>query len=477
MSNLPRQLKYGSKVESAMAKSYRTNIAPQNGTNGYVMGNTITVNIPTRNNLILVPPESYLKFDVTCVNGATAANPIRCDSCGAHGLIQRIRVYHGSNLIEDIDNYGLLAKMLFDLQVPTDAAYGKYNILAGTRSDLKITNQVSADYGADDTLTRARILAGNAVALVSQVNSGASLTVNAGADANAVANLLGSATSAGYSTTYCLNLMSIVGSLCSQNYLPLFACTSAPLRVEIQLVSDPMYCLASTTAITSVTLNNVEYVGNFIELSDEAMSVINGSLDGQPLQFALQSYRNFGYSYALVNGVSTQVSMPIPAKFSSLKSLMLAVRDKQLGGLTFFPFSCTTNGITQYYFRIGSQIVPSKAPSTLPEMFSEAMKAMGSMSDLNYQPSIENTSYSMSASTTVNLAGTTSSGAFYLGIDLENYPNAPKDTMFAGYNSSTDDIYAIMNFTAGSSLTARFDAYALIDEVIVFQNNTCFVKF
>lgn len=475
MSNLPRQLKYGSKVESAMAKSYRTNIAPQNGTDGYKVGNTITINIPTRNNLVLVPAESYLKFNVQVKNGATAANPIRWDSCGAHGVIQRIRVYSGSNLLEDIDNYGLLAKMMFDLQVPTDAAYGKYNILAGTRNDLMnnitpVTTANGTDAPTTQTLANALKTAINSANSVIQVNSGASLTTSAG---------LGNAGST-VSQTYCLNLISIIGTLCSQNYFPLFACTSAPLRCEIQLVSDATQALACTTALDvsdSIVLSNVEYVANFMELSDEAMSVINGSLDGQPLQFALQSYRNFGYSNALVNGTNTQVSMPIPAKFSSLKSIMIAIRDKQLGGLTFFPFSSTTSGITQYYFRIGSQILPSKAPNTLPEMFSEVIKAMGSMSDMNYQPSIENFSYALSSSSTVDLLGTTSSGSFYLGIDLENYPNASKDTMFAGYNSSTDDIFAIMNFTAPASYTARFDAYALLDEVIVFQNNTCFVKF
>ena len=464
MSTIPKQLRYGSKVESAMAKSYRTNIAPQNGTNGYGLGNMITINIPTRNNLVLVPPESYLKFDVTVKNGATANNPVRWDSCGAHGVIQRIRVYHGSNLLEDHDNYGLLAKMLFDLQVPTDSAYGKYNILAGTRNDLKITGQTNTDYGADDALTRAEILAGNAIAQVTQVNSGASLGL-LGANANST------------TTTYCLNLISLVGSLCSSNYLPLFACTSAPIRVEIQLVSNALNCLASTTAIAEVNLSNVEFIANFMELSDEAMGIINGSLGGQPLQFALPSYRNFGYSYALVSATDTQVNMPIPAKFSSLKSLMVTVRDKQMGGLTFFPFSSVTCGITQYYFRVGSQIVPSKSPSTIPEYFSEVLKAIGSMSDLVHQPSIELSSYSMASSVALDVAGTTSSGAFYIGLDLENYPNATKDTMFAGYNSSTDDIYAVMNFTSGSNQTVRFDAYALYDEVIVFQNNTCYVKY
>jgi hypothetical protein len=383
-------------------------------------------------------------------------------------LIQRIRIYHGSNLIEDQDNYGLLAKMLFDLQVPTDSAYGKYNILAGTRNDLITPNSATsliATYPCDSAAHILECINAKTVASSSnQINSGASLGV------------LG-ANTASTPTTYCLNLISLVGSLCSSNYLPLFACTSAPLRVEIQLVSNPENCLASTTALSSVTLNNVEYIANFMELSDEAMGVINGSLGGQPLQFALQGYRNYGYSYSLPQNTNTQVNMPIPAKFSSLKSFMITVRDKQLGGLTFFPFSSVTCGITQYYFRVGSQIVPSKAPATVPEYFSEVLKAMGSMSDLAYQPSIELASYSMSASAVLDAAGTTNSGSFYIGLDLENYPNATKDTMFAGYNSSTDDIYAVINFTSPSAQTVRFDAYALYDQVIVFQNNTCYVKY
>jgi hypothetical protein len=61
---------------------------------------------------------------------------------------------------------------------------------------------------------------------------------------------------------------------------------------------------------------------------------------------------------------------------------------------------------------------------------------------------------------------------------LENYCASQKDTIFAGYNSNTDDIFAIMNFGAqGGNVTARFDAFALFDEVVVFENNTAYVKF
>jgi hypothetical protein len=463
--SIPKPLKFGSKIESAMAKSYKTNIQPQNGTGPYNLGDTITVNIPTRNNLLTVPPENIFKFNINATN-TSAANPIRWDSCGAHGLIQRIRIFHGSNLIEDIDNYGLLAKAVFDLQVPTDSAYGKYTILAGTRNDMIA---ILPDVAAGTTYAAADFAVLNkAPVSCYTVNSGASLAPIGGQ--GATSNIT--------SQTYCLSLISIMGTLCNANYFPLFACTSAPIRMEIQLVQNFYNCLACKTALTNVTVSNVEYIANFVELSDEAMGIVTGSLQGQPLQFAMQSYKNYSYTYNIPQTTSTEVSMPIPAKFSSLKSLLICIRDQQMGKLTFFPFSSVTCGIQEYYFRIGSNIVPTKAPNTSPEMFCEVLKAIGSVSDLNHQPSIDNISYQLATSVAVDLTGTTNSGSFYIGLDLENYPNAPKDTMFAGYNSSTDDISAVMKFASPNTTgTTRFDAYALYDQVVSFSNNTCFVQF
>jgi hypothetical protein len=64
---LPKNLKYGTKIESAVARSSRVNIQPQSGTT-YGPNDTITINIPTRNNLVLVPTESYLKFNICLIN-------------------------------------------------------------------------------------------------------------------------------------------------------------------------------------------------------------------------------------------------------------------------------------------------------------------------------------------------------------------------------------------------------------------------
>ena len=267
---LPKQLKYGSKVESAAAKSSRVNIAPQNGTNGYNLGDTIIFNVPTRQNLVLVPNESYLKFSLNpilnpAVAGSNPTSVFRWDSCDAHGLIQRIRIFHGSNLLQDIDKYNLLTKMLFDIQVPADAAYGKLNVLAGTRNDLVLTiptMPVSAIASAaamyantnnDSSVTQP----GNAI--VNTVNTLASALSNATISAlqitsgdlirNGTTSIVASAASTTLQT-YCLNLNCLLGTLCSQNYFSLFACTSAPLRMEITLVSDLFKAMNCTYAPT-----------------------------------------------------------------------------------------------------------------------------------------------------------------------------------------------------------------------------------
>ena len=85
--------------------------------------------------------------------------------------------------------------------------------------------------------------------------------------------------------------------------------------MEITLVSDLLKAMniANTVAPTignSGLLSNVEYIANFIELGDSAMPVVASSL--------VPDYRNYQYSYSLATSPTvTQVSMAIPAKFSS----------------------------------------------------------------------------------------------------------------------------------------------------------------
>ena len=228
---------------------------------------------------------------------------------------------------------------MFDLQVPSDATYGKQNILSGTRSDLVVPlpTLVGADF------TGAKFTAFGLSAY--QINSGTRVSGNAGV----------MAASATCTTTLALNLISLIGSLGSSRYFPLFACTSAPLRVEITLVSSGLssaMCHKDLNSATPMQITNCEYIAQFIELNDTAMSIISNSQQGQPIQYVFQDYRNYQYSTTLATS-STTVTMPIPAKYASLKSLFVTARENaNIAKAAYFPYSCNKFKISSYFLEL-----------------------------------------------------------------------------------------------------------------------------
>ena len=222
---LPRNLQYanGNKLESSPARSYTACIQPQGGTNGYMQGNTITINIPTSPNTVLVPSESFLKFDLAPIlNGANANTCVRLDNAGIHGAIQRLRIMHGSQELENFDNYGNLVGKMIALQQSTDSCQSKLNVLAGLSPGM-----YSAATGEVYPVT-----------IGEKLNGYVSLAANTGVTAN---------------RTYAITLMSMVGSL-SHMYIPLFEMTSAPLTIQIQLVSSILKFVNSLVALVSPSI-------------------------------------------------------------------------------------------------------------------------------------------------------------------------------------------------------------------------------
>jgi hypothetical protein len=429
-----------------------TQIQPQGGTT-FGQSDTVIINIPTRNNTALVPSESYLKGTLNLVVG-TATTATTLESCGFHAFIQRLRIFHGSNLLEDIDNYGQMAKILFDYQVSEDAVKGRFSVTAGTNPDF--TGSVTD--------------ASN----VTSVNRG---------------RALGALTPAGtFSYPFAINLVSLVGTLAGEKYLPLWQMTAAPLRIELVLQTSAERALMRLGgAITSFNISSVNYCGEFLELPDSAISAIN-SASSSPMQMVVPSWRSYTNSATVPQNTQTQVSFPIPAKFSSLKNIIVATRNNaSVGVAAEFPlshcaFGVGTSSSIGYQFRIGSEVLPSTAPVTHSEVYNEALKCFGSLSDLTLQPSITRSAFELAFPTIVTTlanASSTDSGANLIGIDLEIYQNADKASIFSGTNTNTSDIFAIINYFQSSiaSATLLQTAFACYDQVLVYENGVCYARY
>lgn len=444
---IPANLRYQSKVESAPARRYLTQIQPQGGSN-YNPSETITINIPTRNNTALIPSESYLRGSLNLSCATASATAATFESCGVHGFIQRIRVFHGSNLLEDIDNYAQLAKIMFDFQAPDDTIKGRFSVTSGCNSNYNSTTDTSGN-----------------LQLIRGVNRGAVTAVTI-TTATAV--------------PFAINLISLVGALAQDKYLLLSEMTAAPLRVELVLkasVVTSLMSLAGSATAQTFTMTGVNYCGEFLELPDSAIAAIKSG-SSSPMQMVLPSYRSFTNSAAITTA-GTQVSFPIPAKFSSLKNIVVASRTSQ-GADGLYPMSHCKYGLTSYNFRVGSEVLPSTAPSSVPEIYNEALKCFGSIADLSLQPSVDLISYALDVPNTIaNLteASIEDSGSFIVGIDMEIYQNTNTQSIFAGANTNNSDIFFIANYTPAGSVTLLQTAFASYDQVLVFENGVCFARY
>jgi hypothetical protein len=384
-----------------------------------------------------------------------------------------VQVYHGSNLLETIENYNVLAKMMFDLQVSTPQANGKFSLLAGTSTDYvgSLPVALAAAAPAGDIVT----------ALNARPNT--SKYINQGRRLNAYGTAIGDGASV--SMDFCIPLISLVGTL-SPKYIPLFACKSAPLRIEITLVSNPLEAVLADRALATdgndMVIDQVEFIGSFMELSDSAVDIIKSNTNGRPLQYTFGDWRNYRWSSAIPDAI-TNLSMPIPAKYASLKSILVASKRTNTSAvIDYMPLPSEKLNLSSYQFRVGPELVPSKPPSTVSEFFSETLKSIGSISDPHHSPAIDFDSYNIdvqvATTETLTQCQTVGSPSFYVGLDLESYAGSDRSQLFAGKYTANDDIfYNPILGASGGAYTAIFDAFANFDSVLVFENDTCYVKY
>ncbi len=99
-------------------------------------GRTIQITLPAQG--YLNPLESYLRFDLSfSYIGGTAPNNVDALRTlnSIHGMFRRLRVSYGSLVLEDIQNYGTLVRMITNVAVENDYSKNSGAILESMGSD------------------------------------------------------------------------------------------------------------------------------------------------------------------------------------------------------------------------------------------------------------------------------------------------------------------------------------------------------
>jgi hypothetical protein len=195
----------------------------------------------------------------------------------------------------------------------------------------------------------------------------------------------------------------------------------------------------------------------------------------------------------------------VSARFGSLKNLIvLPRRSTELTSATSYSCSSRINpNISQYYWRIGGYILPSK-PIILQQgtggstnvnasrtdagysmAYTEIVKSFHSLNSAWLASGLGSDCYNVADSADLNVGGASGglvtaattglasySNGFAIGTELEVFPNRG-DTMISGFNTMNSQIYFEGNINSNSpvgSAAYQLDFYACFDSIFEISN-------
>jgi hypothetical protein len=168
---------------------------------------------------------------------------------------------------------------------------------------------------------------------------------------------------------------------------------------------------------------------------------------------------------------STSNSILIPARFSSVKGLLVSFR---LATNLSSPLTENVPGdrilpqISQYFFQVDGANVPSvpvlvadSATSVYAgEALSEAMKVFGASNSSLFQTVFSEANYE-------DLAGTSNTGSFFIGLNFESQDSAGS-ALISGRDLNSSNVYLNLTHYAAASVSVC-DAFCLYDVVLSYD--------
>ena len=344
----------------------------------YAPGSLVRLEIPTSPGTFLQCGTTQLKFNLNCQipgGGAPAINQgvYFLDSTAA-SLIRRIRVYSGSSLIEDINEYSKIYELMSDAQKSNNecetvgfvegnegapvaqADPTLYNTAAGVL--VPITNVIAQRQV--DYINRAMLDNSN----VRQTNlEWDGLRANVAQPTAAGATLRDNAP-----YQFSIPIMSgTIGTMCPK-WFPLGAAGAAPIRVEIELNQNNAGVFQSIasrdaggagTGAANWSIANAEIHCDIVQLDGNAMRLVESSVGGQ---FVVNT-SSFRHSSAVIPGAANSTTTLLPFRFSSAKAFLSRQYPQVAEGrLERRSQSCAVRGqCTEYHHMIGSSHVPANS--------------------------------------------------------------------------------------------------------------------
>jgi len=511
---------YNLKPSAVRSRSYRASIPPTNKSS-FVPGDTMIFYVPGgRRNTYLDTAQSYIRY--TIKNNDTSYSAT-FDGSGAC-VLNRLDAFHGSNLLETIQQYNAVYNYILDVQtnaasrIGMSAAYGFNTNLTGglyiTESQSSSTTATTIIItAANSAIQPGQIVVGTNIPPNTTVISvsGTTITTSGGMTVAtltqdvefyssgsplSVVRAGSTLAASGGSQTICMPVMSGVIGMYSEKALPIGLLVD-DIRLEFSLEQNLIGMVWSGTPTNNWTITNAELELCIIELSDEGEQMVRSITPPErPIYIHSSSWRH--YVSSLAASTSGMYSTLVPARFASVKQLVLCPRrSTEINSATSYSLSSRINpNIQTYWWRCGSSIIPNKyitldnggsTTAGFAEGFTELLRSWHALNSYYISTSLPYNVYNVADGGAATFANgniqsiSTFSNSFLNGFviaqELESFAQK-NDVMIAGLNTLSSQVFFECNIAStGPTVSYTLDFYAWYDQILVLENGILSVRF
>ena len=448
--SLPKQLNLSTnKPLSAQAQPSINRYRADNSS--YSNKDTIRIEIPTgRLGQYAFPNDCFLegriKINASC--GAVATDVYLDQSILS--IFNRIRVLHGSTVLEDTLHVNKLWTAIMDVQM--------------NESERR---SATINYLISDTTA-----------------AGGGNTYNAGNMGLKVMTMLANAVSADSGLyDFCIVIPSaVIGSL-AQKALPLGLMSASSLYLELELadVNIPFVTVSNGTAtINSFTVQDIYYNVKSVSLPADINSALVDTL-GSHVELPAFAYKTD--LKAMSAGAST-FSDKFPFNFSSVKSFYFWHQNQVSANNALTKRSVTARtkaGLNDYFLNINGISYPGQTISNLSRMYQELVRSFDGLIDTNFGGILSYRTFGNDDLTTaqdVFLANPSSINEkrFIAGIDLDRF-NHSSDTLNSGTSTIGQILSLVANYSAGVGEALNLYGAVMYDVIYVLENGQLSPRF
>ena len=395
---------YDQTSQSTLAETLIAKQAPEGRTSNFQPGQKIDFRFPTSGGYVDSFASSTLDFDLDISAGATAGKAYMDPYLGAHGLIDRIVVTVGGNIIEDTTNYPLVYKAMKALH----GNIGRENIDLVLSEDVSAFEQSANRYGnfygwwgTDKT---------------SAQND--NITINK---------------TRRYPVR--LNLLSCLGSLSGSKYWP-SALLDSDIRLEIYL-NQKFQGMALGNDTMSWQLNNVEFTTTRVRLNTRVIESLKSSAQSGGVKMIMPGFSHFQETVTTAAaGGQVAHNLKYSSSASSLKSILLMFRLAAAQNVANKSSYQLVDPLgLEYQFLIGSTLMPARPIFDIHDKYRELMRCVGGpVNSLGQRNLISKVNYMLPLHDAV--PSTSAPAAHMIGQSLEMYADHTLSSqVFSGINA------------------------------------------